>query len=238
MASTTLSTAVAVPRATFTHHSLQLQIQRRLASSSSPPTNTPFPPGLFRPPHSIIKPWRAVAGAQEWQTSAYHYNKNTIKSLPTASVTASNLLKQYATMIKQPGVTEQSFRLNGPETYKGEPKSWATSKRRSEEVVYVSGARVKDFGDRMEVRAFVYDGLEAAKEERERERLKRQAEREKKRAEGGLVDKEGQGRGRRPGFRRGVGGFGAGRGGAPRFGAGAGGQGGGTGFRRVNLGRA
>ncbi|KAI7152278.1 hypothetical protein KC324_g14882, partial [Hortaea werneckii] len=72
----------AVPRSTFTHHSKQLQHFRRHASSS-----TPFPPGLFKAPASIIKPWKAITGAQEWQTSTYHYNRQTLKTLPAASRT-------------------------------------------------------------------------------------------------------------------------------------------------------
>lgn len=142
-----------VPRSTFAYHSKQLQALRRAAS-----TATPFPQGLFKPAASIIKPWKAVVGAQEWQSSAYHYNKQTIKTFPTASVTADRLLRDYSTMIKSRGPSLSSAASSTA-------RNAIAIRRKSAEKMYVSGTTVKDYGDKIVINAFMYDGDEAAREE-------------------------------------------------------------------------
>ncbi|KAK4550817.1 hypothetical protein LTR36_000397 [Oleoguttula mirabilis] len=153
----------AVPRGSFAHHSKQLQTLRRAAS-----TATPFPPGLFKPAASIIKPWKAVVGAQEWQSSAYHYNKQTIKTLPTASVTADKLLQDYSTMIKSRGPSLSSAASSTARTA-------IAVRRKSAEKMYVSGTTAKDYGDKIVINAFMFDGIEAAQEELEKKANARKA---------------------------------------------------------------
>lgn len=145
----------AAPRSTFTYHAKQLQHFRRAAS-----TATPFPPGLFKPAASIIKPWKAVVGAQEWQTSTYHYNKQTQKTLPTAAVTADKLLRDYTTMIEGRGGLSSAASSTA--------RTAIAARRKSAEKVYVSGTTAKDYGDKIVVNAFLFDGIEAAKEEQEK----------------------------------------------------------------------
>ncbi|KXL49043.1 hypothetical protein M433DRAFT_152021, partial [Acidomyces richmondensis BFW] len=179
------SLSSAVPRATFLHHAAQMQLQRRLASSRTTPDT---PPSLFKPPASVIKPWRALAGAHEWQTSAYHYNKQTLKTLPVAAQTTDRLLRDYATMI----------RAQTPKDPDGESGSSAArssailSRRRSASRMYISASAAKDFGDHVEVTAFVYDAAAAEKEEREREEAVR-----RERAKAMRASTRGVGAGRR-----------------------------------------
>ncbi|KAI6812141.1 hypothetical protein KC340_g13541 [Hortaea werneckii] len=144
----------AVPRSTFSHHSKQLQHLRRHASSS-----TPFPPGLFKAPASIIKPWKAITGAQEWQTSTYHYNRQTLKTLPAASQTTDKLLRDYATMVKSssPGSASSAASSSA--------RTAIAARRKSSEKMYVSGSTARDYGDRVVVNAFMFDAAEAAQEE-------------------------------------------------------------------------
>ncbi|KAF2765321.1 hypothetical protein EJ03DRAFT_331074 [Teratosphaeria nubilosa] len=149
-----------VPRASFVHHSYQLQALRRHASTS------PLQSGLFKAPATVIAPWKCVASAQEWQTSAYHYNKQTLKTLPTAHATTNKLLQDYSTM-------SQGNLGNNPESTAR--RAAVTAKRRAADRVYISGANVKDFGDRVVVDAFVYDAVEGAKEERQRRRESKRA---------------------------------------------------------------
>ncbi|KAI6829234.1 hypothetical protein KC332_g7382 [Hortaea werneckii] len=157
----------AVPRSTFTHHSKQLQHLRRHASSS-----TPFPPGLFKAPASIIKPWKVITGAQEWQTSAYHYNQQTLKTLPAASRTTDKLLRDYATMVKSsnPGLSSAAS---------SSARTAIAARRKSSEKMYVSGSTARDFGDRVVVNAFMFDEAEAVAGEK----AKRMQAREKAGAE-------------------------------------------------------
>ncbi|KAI7479073.1 hypothetical protein KC357_g4246 [Hortaea werneckii] len=159
----------AVPRSTFTHHSKQLQHLRRHVSSS-----TPFPPGLFKAPASIIKPWKAITGAQEWQTSAYHYNRQTLKTLPAASQTTDKLLRDYATMVKSnnPGLSSAAS---------SSARTAIAARRKSSEKMYVSGSTARDFGDRVVVNAFMYDEAEAVAQEK----AKRMQARDKAGAERG-----------------------------------------------------
>ncbi|KAH9837507.1 hypothetical protein Tdes44962_MAKER08318 [Teratosphaeria destructans] len=143
------------PRASFIHHSYQLQALRRHASTS------PLHSGLFKAPATVIAPWRCVASAQEWQTSAYHYNKQTLKTLPTAQATTNKLIQDYATM-------STDNLGNSPES--AARRAAVAAHRRTAERIYISGANVKDFGDRVVVNAFLYDAVKAAKEERQRRR--------------------------------------------------------------------
>ncbi|RMX89835.1 hypothetical protein D0869_00574 [Hortaea werneckii] len=159
----------AVPRSTFTHHSKQLQHFRRHASSS-----TPFPPGLFKAPASIIKPWKAITGAQEWQTSTYHYNRQTLKTLPAASRTTDKLLRDYATMVKSSNPGSASSAASSA------ARTAIAARRKTSEKMYVSGSTARDYGDRVVVNAFMFDAAEAAQEEmakRQQARSKAGAER-------------------------------------------------------------
>ncbi|KAK5131333.1 hypothetical protein LTR08_000999 [Meristemomyces frigidus] len=179
----------------------------------------PFPAALFKPAASIIKPWKAIAGAREWQTSAYHYNKQTIKTLPTAAVTADKLLQDYSTMTR-PG-------RGGPlasSASSSTARSAIAIRRKSAEKMYVSGTTAKDFGDRIVIKAYVFDGVEAARDEIQKRSEARKASGEKQQA----------GR-RRPGGGAGAGAGARRTGGAP-MGARTGGAS--TGVRRFTPGAA
>ncbi|KAK3072019.1 hypothetical protein LTR53_007607, partial [Teratosphaeriaceae sp. CCFEE 6253] len=143
------------PRGTFAHHARQL----RRASSLVPST-----PGaqlsLFKAPANVISPWRQQTGAQEWQTSAYHYNPATTKTLPTASYVTDDLLRAYATSITSRGLASTGSSSTA--------RSAVALRRKRWERMYISGSTVKDYGDRMVVRAFMYDAEAAEQEERTR----------------------------------------------------------------------
>ena len=107
-----------------------------------------------------------------------------------------------------------------------------TTQRRKTDTVLVSHSTAKDYGDRVEVTAFVYDGAEAAEQEDERRRLARKGVKpEESGGKRGPVRKR---RGPvRPGDGTGAGGGfgGAGAGGARRVG----GQGQGGGLRNPGI---
>jgi hypothetical protein len=100
-----------------------------------------------------------VPGAQEWRTSTYSYNKAAIKTLPTAAETTNTLLEQYS-VLKRTGDTPVS-------------RTAIAKRRKDPNKMYVSRAGVKDFGDRVRIDAYLYDGklpkkaLEAKKESKE-----------------------------------------------------------------------
>ena len=111
------------------------------------------------------------------------------------------------------------------------------AQRRKADRIFVSKSTVKDFGDRVEVNAFIYDGVEGAAKEEEKKKKARMGAK----PEGG----EGGGRRRRPtrlralgsGDSGGDGGSGGRTGGARRLG-GPPVSAGGMGFRRVGIGSA
>ncbi|KAF2858490.1 hypothetical protein K470DRAFT_194483, partial [Piedraia hortae CBS 480.64] len=120
----------------------------------------PLNENLFKSPNSVIKPWRTVICAQQWQTSAYYYNKQAMKTLPFAAQTAENLLKHYVTMTKKatPG------------------KNTALERKNDVNKVYISDIHAKDYGEKMVVTAFVYDAADAANEAKRESPEKKQAQ--------------------------------------------------------------
>lgn len=94
----------------------------------------------------------AATYAQEWNTGTYHFNKSTSKLVPFAHKQTDKLLQQY--------LTQQKKSAGGYAN-----KAAIASHRRRYEKMYISGSRVKDFGGRVEVEAFVFDSAAAAKNE-------------------------------------------------------------------------
>ncbi|KAK3633703.1 hypothetical protein LTR56_014083 [Elasticomyces elasticus] len=178
------------------------------------PKTAPSQLSLFRPASSTISPWRCITGAQEWQTSTYHYNKQTLKTLPTASHTADKLLRDFSTAIASRGLASTGSSSTA--------RSAMASRRKSWERVYMSETSVKDYGDRVVVKVGMFDAKEAEAEERRRKFVEMQEKRKAMRAKGGRrrpAGAGGAGGSRRPGGA--AGGYGA----RPpmRTGAGAGG---------------
>ena len=166
----------------------------------------------------------AFTYAQEWQTGTYHFNKAHTKTLPVATQHTDTLLSQYLTQQKK-----RSTLPTEDAAYRLQLRTSIAAQRRKADRVFISKATAKDFGDRVVVSAFVYDGEAAAAKEAERRRAERK----------GVKGEGGQGAGRRRGpVRRGrVGGSGGAvrTPGARRMGGSASlaGAGGGVGFRRV-----
>ena len=169
------------PRASLRLHAKQLQRTRQVSTAASP-----FPDGLFKPPHSIIKPWKCVTGAQEWQTSTYHYNKQSQKTLPVATETADKLLRDYSTMIKSRGLASTGASSTA--------RNAMAARRRDPEKMYVSKPSVKDYGDKIVVKAYMFDAAGLAFEERKERMEMRRARGEAAKKEGGAQG----GRRRRP----------------------------------------
>lgn len=112
----------------------------------------------------------AATYAQEWNSGTYHYNKSTSKLVPFAHKQTDKLLQHYITQQKK-----GAGYVN---------KAAIASHRRKYEKVYVSGSRVKDFGGRVEVEAYVFDAAQAARRE--------EAARQAKSGGGGAQGKEGK----------------------------------------------
>lgn len=121
---------------------------------------------------------------QEWQTGTYHFNKATQKTFPVAAQHTDHLLNQWLTQQKKRAVSD-------PATYQLLLKSSITAQRRQTDRIFVSKSTAKDFGDRVQVNAFIYDGVEAAAKEEERKKAARMGVK----AEGG---EGGAGQRRRP----------------------------------------
>ncbi|KAK0817692.1 hypothetical protein LTR75_003027 [Friedmanniomyces endolithicus] len=92
-----------VPRGTFRLHAAQLRHASNTTTALANPQHT-AQLSLFKPPSSIISPWRCITGAQEWQTSTYSYNNSTTRTLPTASLAADKLLRDFSTAIPSRGL--------------------------------------------------------------------------------------------------------------------------------------
>lgn len=135
-------------------------------------------------PHSTItrrlgiRYARPVLGAQEWSTSAYHYNKATLKTLPTARQVTDKLLSAYAVL--------QSNGGQGPSA-----RTAIAARRKSSERVYMSRAGVKDFGSKVVVNAVLYDEAETQRKIRD----SRERGREVRATGGGATGGTGAGRG-------------------------------------------
>ena len=212
-----------VPRGTFRLHAAQLRHASNTTTALANPQHT-AQLSLFKPHSSIISPWRCITGAQEWQTSTYSYNNSTTRTLPTASLAADKLLRDFSTAIPSRGLASTGSSSTA--------RSAVAQRRKRWEKTFVSGTTVKDFGDRIVVNAVLFDAAEAEAEERKRKfkemQESKKAGRGKGGAGGGRRRPVGAAGARRPMGRTGgaVGGYG---GAAPgvRTGAGFGGYGGG-----------
>lgn len=158
-------------------------------SSDSPPLGLHIlqhRSGLTRSPNSRIRPpihdvelatrlgtrySRPVVGGLEWQTSTYHYNKQTAKTLPVLAQTTNKLLEAYAQI--RPMLLDRS----------GKPVSTpgmsVAERRKSPDKMYVSSTSVRDYGSKVVIDAFVYDAADAAAKE-EKTRTQRRASRPKR----------------------------------------------------------
>lgn len=90
----------------------------------------------------------------EWQTSTYCWNSQNLKTLPVAATNVEKLIEGYVTMKK---VNNEGKDVRAIRTA-------LAARRKSADKVYVSKPKMKDFGDRIELTAFVFDGKEAARE--------------------------------------------------------------------------
>lgn len=90
----------------------------------------------------------------EWQTSTYCWNNQNLKPLPVAATNVEKLIEGYVTMkeVNNEGKDPRAIRTA------------LAARRKSAEKVYVSKPKMKDFGDRIELTAFVFDGKKAARE--------------------------------------------------------------------------
>ncbi|WPH04059.1 Hypothetical protein R9X50_00694300 [Acrodontium crateriforme] len=141
-------------RSAFHYHARQFQQHRHASNAAVNPSSE----GIFKPAASIIKPMKAMAGGREWQTSTYAWNKNTTKDLPAITATANKLLRDYATMKPDSGLgAAHDSRL---------ARNAISDRRKDPEKFHITGARVKDYGDRIVVDAFVYDAKKAAFQEK------------------------------------------------------------------------
>lgn len=95
---------------------------------------------------------------QEWQTGTYHFNKATQKTFPVATLQTDRLLNQWLTQQKKRSVSDSA-------AYQLMLRGSIAAQRRQSDRTFVSKSTVKDFGDRIEVNAFVYDAAEAAANE-------------------------------------------------------------------------
>ena len=197
---TMASVLSSVPRGTFRLHAAQL---RHASNTTTALANTQHAAqlSLFKPPSSIISPWRCITGAQEWQTSTYSYNKSTTRTLPTASLAADKLLRDFSTAIPSRGLASTGSSSTA--------RSAVAQRRKRWEKTFVSGTTVKDFGDRIVVNAVLFDAAEAEAEERKRKFKEMQESKKAGRGTGGAV---GGYRGAAPGLRAGAG-YGGGSGG-------------------------
>ncbi|EME43844.1 ribosomal protein S3-like protein [Dothistroma septosporum NZE10] len=144
-----------IPRGSFAFHAKHLQNRlpsQRFASTVAieAPETAPWQNSI-----PIVRQAQSVTGSMEWQTSAYSWNKQNTKNLPIAATNVEKLIEGYVTM-KQ--VNNQGKDLRAVRTA-------LAARRKSAEKVYVSKPRIKDFGDRIELTAFIFDGKAAAKEE-------------------------------------------------------------------------
>lgn len=103
---------------------------------------------------------------QEWQTGTYHFNKATQKNFPVAAQHTDQLLNQWLTQQKKREVSDSA-------AYQVMLRGSIAAQRRKTDRIFISKSTVKDFGDRIEVNAFLYDGVEAAAKEMERRKKAR-----------------------------------------------------------------
>ncbi|KXT10677.1 hypothetical protein AC579_4779 [Pseudocercospora musae] len=151
-----------VPRGTLSSHAKVLR-QRRLASTSVPALtkdNVPLWRGRMEPQTKI---GLSVTGAMEWQTSMYTFNKQGIKSIPAATANLEKLIANYITAKRVDNTGKDARRI----------RTALALRRKAASKVYVSKPKIKDYGDWVQVRAFLWDGAAAEKEAQEaRSRLR------------------------------------------------------------------
>ncbi|KAI5366376.1 Putative ribosomal protein VAR1 [Septoria linicola] len=156
--------SIAVPRGTFTCHAKHLRAQRRSASTavSHLPTaaSDPEQPLWRSRTEPMTRLGQSITGAMEWQTSTYTFNKQAVKPIPVVNTNVEKLIQNYMTMkrVNNAGKDVRAIRTA------------LAARRKSAEKVYVSKPIVKDYGDRVEVKCFIWDGREALKEEKEKEK--------------------------------------------------------------------
>ncbi|KAF2162008.1 hypothetical protein M409DRAFT_58764 [Zasmidium cellare ATCC 36951] len=141
-----------VPRASFTFHAKHLRRRlpnRRFASTLALPEHP-----LWRGQDPVTRIGQSITGGMEWQTSTYCWNEQNLKTLPVAATNVEKLIEGYVTM-KQ--VNNEGKDLRAIRTA-------LAARRKSAEKVYVSKPKMKDFGDRIELTAFVFDGKQHARE--------------------------------------------------------------------------
>lgn len=89
-----------------------------------------------------------VVGAQEWQTSTYHFNKATSKNFPVAAQITNKLLESYVALEPQ--------KLDPAGNPIPARKAQIQARRLSNTRNFVSESTVKDFGNKVVINAFVY----------------------------------------------------------------------------------
>ncbi|CAK4033251.1 Hypothetical predicted protein [Lecanosticta acicola] len=138
-----------IPRGAFASHSRSLQ-QRRFASDVPIPRQETALWRRLSDPNTRIG--QSITGGMEWQTSAYYWNKANERTLPVAATNVQKLIEYYSTI--------RSVNIRGKDTRAA--RTAIAARRRTAERLYVSKPRIKDFGNKVQVTAFVYDGKEAA----------------------------------------------------------------------------
>lgn len=138
-----------VPRGTFASHAKHLQQQRFASTTPARPE-----PGVWRGLEANTRLGQAITGSMEWQTSTYSFNKQNIKTLPVAATNVEKLIEAYVTMKKVNNAGKDARAI----------RTALAARRKSAEKMYVSKPRIKDFGNRIEMTVFVFDGKEFAKE--------------------------------------------------------------------------
>ena len=119
------------------------QCCRRLASTQS----------IWRGQDPLTRHGQSITGSMEWQTSAYSFNKQGVKNLPATAATVEKLIQAFMTMRKAGSGKRDSH----------EARMARTRRRMGEEQMYVSRPTMRDFGDHIELSAFVYDGKKGAR---------------------------------------------------------------------------
>lgn len=154
--------SISVPTGTFAGHVKHLRAQRRSASTaaSNLPTAAALPeiaPVWRSRTEPLTRLGQSITGAMEWQTSTYSFNKQAVKPIPVVSANVEKLIHNYVTMkhVDNEGKDVRAIRTA------------LALRRKSAEKVYVSKPKIKDYGDRVEVKCFLWDGGEAIREELE-----------------------------------------------------------------------
>lgn len=163
-----------VPRGTFACHARAIRAQRRRASTAVTPaaadttTATTTPTASTAPPSYQLPFWRtspepvtklgnAISGAMEWQTSAYAFNKQAIKPIPAVTTNVEKLLLNFVTM-KQADNKAKAKDVR-------QARTALAARRKTADRVYISKPHIRDYGDRVHVQAFIWDGKAAARED-------------------------------------------------------------------------